>query len=228
MPQQEICVMLKFQLDTLEGVDEGVKSFYTEKEGKFVLNVDGVPEDKTEDLTKTMKALEAERNNSKTYKQKLAEFEMQKAEGSGDIESIKKQMAEMHSAEVTTISQQLQQAQSQLKTLTIDNVITSAVAKESGITELLKPFISSRTRLNESGKVEVLGDNGEVLVDKSGNNVSIDAYVSSLKANSAFAGAFKGTPHSGGGTTQTSGSVGHKADKTTDQKVRDGLAELRK
>ena len=34
---------LKFQLDTLEGVDESVQSMYVEKDGKFVLNIEGLP-----------------------------------------------------------------------------------------------------------------------------------------------------------------------------------------
>jgi hypothetical protein len=34
--------MLKFQLDTLEGVDEAVRALYTEKDGKFVLGIEGL------------------------------------------------------------------------------------------------------------------------------------------------------------------------------------------
>ena len=40
---------LKFQLDTLEGVDESVQSMYIEKDGKFVLNIEGMP--KPEDVS---------------------------------------------------------------------------------------------------------------------------------------------------------------------------------
>ncbi len=36
--------MLKFQLDTLEGVDESVRAFYTEKDGKYVLGIEGLPQ----------------------------------------------------------------------------------------------------------------------------------------------------------------------------------------
>ncbi|UMZ15430.1 hypothetical protein I9018_10680 [Pseudomonas sp. MPFS] len=41
--------MLKFQLDTLEGVDESVRAFYTEKEGKYVIGIEGLPQ--PEDVT---------------------------------------------------------------------------------------------------------------------------------------------------------------------------------
>ncbi|NNG62537.1 hypothetical protein HKD51_13290, partial [Pseudomonas fragi] len=35
---------LKFQLDTLEGVDETTQGMYVEKDGKFVLNIEGLPQ----------------------------------------------------------------------------------------------------------------------------------------------------------------------------------------
>lgn len=40
---------LKFQLDSLEGVDEAIQSLYVEKDGKFVLGIDGLPQQ--EDVT---------------------------------------------------------------------------------------------------------------------------------------------------------------------------------
>mgnify|MGYP001092409499 CR=1 FL=1 len=36
--------MLKFQLDSLDGVDEAVRALYTEKDGKFVLGIEGLPQ----------------------------------------------------------------------------------------------------------------------------------------------------------------------------------------
>ena len=36
--------MLKFQLDSLDGVDETVRALYTEKDGKFVLGIEGLPQ----------------------------------------------------------------------------------------------------------------------------------------------------------------------------------------
>ncbi|UPK86794.1 hypothetical protein E5221_18185 [Pseudomonas sp. A2] len=40
---------LKFQLDSLEGVEESVAALYVEKDGKFVLDIDGLPQQ--EDVT---------------------------------------------------------------------------------------------------------------------------------------------------------------------------------
>lgn len=217
--------MLDFKRTDLDGLDENLQSLYTEKDGVFVLNVNGTPEDKTKDVEALKAALDKERGLSKTFKAELDKTAMKHAEGSGDIESIKKQMAEMHKAELEELSSKLNSTGEQLKTLTIDNVITSAIAKEGGISEVLKPYISGRTRLAENGQVEVLNDKGEVMVDKQGNNVGISTFVSSLKEDATFAGVFKGTTHSGGGTTPSEG-VGASKEKSSFDKIRDGLANL--
>lgn len=218
--------MLKFQLDTLEGVDENLQSLYTEKDGKFTLNVTGTPQDQSGDVENLKAALDKERGVSKGYKSEIDKNNLKQAEGAGDIESIKKQMADMHKAELAERDAKLNTTNAQLRTLTIDNVITSAVAKEGGITDLLKPYIAGRTQLNETGGVEVLNDSGDVMVDKEGNNVSINSFVTSLKENSSFAGAFKGTTHSGGGTTPSEG-VGASAEKSSFDKIKSGLSKLK-
>lgn len=35
---------LKYQLDSLDGLDDGVKALYTEVDGKFTLGVEGIPQ----------------------------------------------------------------------------------------------------------------------------------------------------------------------------------------
>ena len=40
---------LKFQLDSLEGVEESIQGLYVEKDGKFVLGIEGLPQQ--EDVT---------------------------------------------------------------------------------------------------------------------------------------------------------------------------------
>lgn len=35
---------LKYQLDSLDGLDDGVKALYTEADGKYTLGVEGIPQ----------------------------------------------------------------------------------------------------------------------------------------------------------------------------------------
>lgn len=67
--------MLKFEVDTLDGVDDALKSLYEEKNGKFRLKVEGI--DPADELKE---ALRKERDERKAAKDKLSEFEKAQAE----------------------------------------------------------------------------------------------------------------------------------------------------
>lgn len=225
MPKTGDSVMLKLQLENLDGLDENLQSLYTEADGKFNLNVEGVPVDKTEDVTKLKSALDAERAISKQFKTENEKAKLAKASNDGDIDSVKKQMSEMHQTEIKGLQDELDSNKAEFRELKIDNVITAAIADGGGIAEVLKPFIANRVRLGENGTVEVLNDNNEVQVDKDGKNVTISSYVSALKEDSKFSGVFKGTTHSGGGTTQSDGGVTANSPKTSQELIKSGLAK---
>lgn len=61
---------LKFELESLDGLDDGVKSLYTEHNGKYRLQVEGI--DPADELKE---ALRKERDERKAAKEKLAEVE---------------------------------------------------------------------------------------------------------------------------------------------------------
>jgi len=62
--------MLKFELENLDGLDDSLKNFYTEHDGKYRLKVDGL--DAADELKN---ALKKERESNKEAKTKLAELE---------------------------------------------------------------------------------------------------------------------------------------------------------
>lgn len=63
---------LKYIVDSLDGVDSSLHSFYTEKDGKFVLQIEGGATQKDVDELKA--SLIRERNEHKQSKAKLEEF----------------------------------------------------------------------------------------------------------------------------------------------------------
>lgn len=67
--------MLKFEVDSLDGLDDGVKSLYEQKGDKYRLKVEGI--DPADELKE---ALRKERDERKAAKDKLAEFERQQSE----------------------------------------------------------------------------------------------------------------------------------------------------
>ena len=91
--------MLKYQLDSLEGLDEGARAFYEEKEGKFQLKVDGIPQG--EDVTGLKAKIDELLGEKKTEaeKRKQAEDVARKAaeeaaRKNGDVEALEKSWQE--------------------------------------------------------------------------------------------------------------------------------------
>ena len=67
--------MLKFELENLDGLDDSLKNFYEEHDGRYRLKVDGI--DPADELKS---ALKKERESNKEAKTRLAELEKQREE----------------------------------------------------------------------------------------------------------------------------------------------------
>lgn len=84
---------LKYQLDNLDSVsDAAIQALYTEQDGKYVLDIDGLPE--AEDTTALKTALQRERANVKKLEKSLTGF---KAIGD-DPDAIKAMMDDLKEA----------------------------------------------------------------------------------------------------------------------------------
>ncbi|RBH37620.1 hypothetical protein C3F00_043875, partial [Pseudomonas sp. MWU13-2860] len=105
--------MLKFQLDTLEGVDESVRAFYTEKEGKYVLGIEGLPQpEDVSGLKSKVEELLAEKK-SEADKRKAAEEQarLEREEAlrkSGNVEELEKSWSEKYSRREAELAGQLE------------------------------------------------------------------------------------------------------------------------
>lgn len=217
--------MLKAFVDSLDGLDDSVKGFYEEKDGKYRLKVEGL-----DDGSQLKEALQKERENSKkleadisAMRAKQKQDEMKKAEGNNDIEAIKKQMKEAHDEETAGLRNEISGLKANLSQTQIDNVAIDAISKENGISDLLMPFVKNRTRLSEDGKVEVLDDKGQLMVNKDGENLGVIDLVKNLKSDPKYAGAFQGSAHSGGGMPSGEAAGSGAQEKTSLEKIQSGL-----
>lgn len=91
--------MLKFQLDTLEGVDEAVRALYTEKDGKFVLGIEGLPQQ--EDVSGLKAKVDELLGEKKAAEKKAREAEdaarlerEEAARKSGNVEELERSWTE--------------------------------------------------------------------------------------------------------------------------------------
>ena len=84
---------LKYQLDSLDGLDDNVRALYTEKDGKFVLGIEGIPQpEDTSGLKAKVDELLAEKKAEKKRREEAEEAARQAAEESarknGDVEAL--------------------------------------------------------------------------------------------------------------------------------------------
>jgi len=190
---------LKALLETLDGVDDAVKPFYAERDGKFVLAVEGIDDHpevanlKTAyGRTKTDK--EAAKQEAATLKAKIAELE----KGAPDTAATQ--------AKLTALQEQLDAAnakagewQGKYTGVTRDQALTSAL-QSAGITN---PTFLKAAQAMLSGNVK-LGDDGTAFVETGMGPKMLGDYVKTWAASegSAFV-----TPAQGGGAKGNTGGA---------------------
>ena len=134
---------LKLTVDSLDGMDDNIKGLYVEKDGKFVLPVDGI---ENTDGLKSALASERKRaadleKQTKTWKtlgktpEEIAELlEAQElraqtdAERKGEWDKLRAQMNEKHQTELRTKDETIGQMRKRLEAELVDAKATAAIA----------------------------------------------------------------------------------------------------
>jgi len=205
--------MLKLEADNLDTIDEPLRSLYEEKDGKFRLKVDGLP-----DVSGLKKKLDELMDESKAAKRKAKEIEeaaeRERAEAlakSGDVESLRKSYDEKFGKTKTEYETQIQNYQQQLQKLTVGQTATTLAAELAipGSAPVLLPHIQARLSMEIRDGVPVtvvLGQDGKP------SALTIDDLKSELTANQAFAPIIAASKAAGGGASG-SGNGGGAAKK---------------
>jgi hypothetical protein len=182
--------MLKFKLDSLDGLDEAAKAFYAKNsDGKFVLQVDDDPAKSTiqklrEELGQTQKALK-EREALEADAASVAA--KAKAEAEKDYETAKK----LSAAETEKLKKQLDEVTGRSHAYLKKSEATAAIAAAKGVPALLLPHLMDKLEVIPDGDTfKVVGKGGVALQD----------LVDGLKTDSTFARAFEAQGGSGAGT----------------------------
>lgn len=227
--------MLKFQLDSLDGVDEAVRPLYTEKDGKFVLGVDGLPpqedvsglKSKVEELLAEKKAEAEKRKAVEDQATKDREEALRKA---GNVEELEKSWSDKYSRREAELSGQLETERTtlhaQIRELTVGRAAAD-LANELAVTgsaKALLPHIERRLDVElRDGKPTV------VVRDSSGkaSAATLDELKKEITADTAFAPLIAGSKASGGGAAGARGVGGAalKRSEMTSEAKREFLAE---
>ncbi len=200
---------LQFKLANLDGLDDAVKSLYTEKDGSFTLGVDGLPE--VEDVSGLKTALSTERENRKALEKRLK-----------DTDSVALEAASKLAKEKGDFEQLYKSSQTKLETVTGErDGLRGSIAKKERTTEalrvageladghnigLLSEFIERRLQHTDDG-LKVLDTSGQLTVS------SLDDLKKEFSTDPRFSSLLKGNQSSGGGAAG-GGNGGGAADKT--------------
>lgn len=203
---------LEFEVDSIDGLDDGVKALYVEKDGKFRLDVNGVDDgsqakSELEKLRAKNEELLSETKAAKTAKREAeakATAEAERiAKEKGDFEQLHKSSEERYQ---TTLSEL-----EGLRGTVADEKRNNAAMKiatelaDGSNAELLSEFIARRLKYTDDG-LKVTNSGGELTVS------SLDDLKTEFKGDARYAALLKGNQSSGGGAT--GGNNGSGAAKT--------------
>ncbi|MDH2077161.1 hypothetical protein [Pseudomonas atacamensis] len=208
--------MLKFQLDTLEGVDEAVRALYTEKDGKFVLGIEGLPQQedvsglkaKVDELLGEKKAAEKKAREA----EEAARLEREEAaRKSGNVEELERSWTEKFTRREAELNGMLEQERGtlsgQIRDLTVGRTATdiaSALAVQ-GSAKALLPHIERRLSVEQRDGKPVV-----VVLDAQGklSAATLDELKAEIANDAAFAPLIAGSKASGGGAGGAGGGGG--------------------
>lgn len=198
---------LKFQLDSLEGVDESIQALYVEKDGKFVLGIEGLPqqEDVSGLKSKVQELLDEKKAADKARKDAEEQARLEREEAlrkSGNVEELEKSWSEKYNRREAELSSALENErntlQSQIRDLTVGRTATEIATALAvpGSAKALLPHIERRLSVEQrDGKPTV------VVLDAAGklSAATLDELKAEFTNDPAFGPLIAGSKASGGG-----------------------------
>jgi hypothetical protein len=210
-------------LDSLDGLSEDLASAYTEKDGRFYLDVTPVDGFSLEDVAGLKSSLAKERTNARSLSK---QYEGIDAEAARDAlsrfeeianwtpdEKIAEQMAARekqlhgkHQGEMARIMGESGDMRAQLEQHLVKSVAMQALQSAGGNADLLMPHIMGQTRMElVDGKfvAQVVDDKGVPRVSMkqgSTDNMGIAELVESMRNAESFSPAFAGSGATGSGS----------------------------
>ncbi len=194
--------MLKLETDSLDTIDEPLRGLYEEKEGKFRLKVDGLPND--EGLKKkNQELLDELKGFKRTQKEKDDQLAKEREEllaKNGDVEALRKSYEDKIGKFSTEFSEKEKSYQTQLQRLTVGQAATTLAAELAipGHAMALLPHIQPRLamELREGVPVTVV-----IGLDGKPSAMTIEELKAELAATQVLAPLIAASKAAGGGAS---------------------------
>lgn len=218
---------LKAVLTSIDEAPEAIRGEYTERDGKFILNVEAVDGYALEDVTGLKTALGKERTRAERLEKDVVKFkdldperarsalleleELKKIDPASEADKIantkfeaaKSQLLEKHSGELVSRDDRIGFLSGTVDELVRKQRATAVIAGAKGSVDLLLPHVLANTRTVErDGKftVDVIDASGNVRIgDAKGNPMTLENLIAEMRQSSVYAPAFEGDGQTGGG-----------------------------
>ena len=195
--------MLKYELEDLTEVDEAVHSLYTEKDGKYILAIEGLPEpEDTSGLKNKLNELMSEAKEAKRKARELESIKERQEEESAKEKGEFKTLWEQAQQKLAEKDEELTQVQTRIQEKDINlaaHSIGSQLAKsDTKRAEVLSDYAAKYARHNGEKVEFILG----------GVTISETDLMNFLKKEYPF--LVDGSSASGGGASSASGSGASK------------------
>lgn len=226
---------LKYKLDSLDGLDDATKALYEKKGDKYVLKIEGGPEDgdvtglknKVEDLlgqqSELKKKLKEKEDAESAAKEEARKALEEAALKKGDIEGVRKsadeRVANKEKEVRGELEPKLQKQDKTIRRLLVDNVAKTFAGKIAlkGSESLLELAALQRLDVDERDGELVTVIKG---ADGKASTMSLDDLEKEFRGNAAFAPVIAGSQGSGGGAggnqSKSGAAAGAKSIKRSD------------
>ena len=219
---------MKHELETLEGIDENLAKEYEEKDGKFVLKLDGFDVSDTIELRSSVKKeRELRKNAEKALKdadKKRRDADDEAARNAGDIKKVEDNLREHYKGELETRDGKIAARDKKLSDVLIRDEarrIATDLAVNTDSVPLLAEYIERRIGIQDND------DDFNVVVIGEHAGLSVTEFVDKIKQDKSLANVLKAGDGTGGGTTggHSAGSTSKVVDlNSTPQERRDNIA----
>jgi len=221
---------LQFQVETLDSVDEALKSLYTEQDGKFVLGIDGLPKDNSaeyeERITKMSSKIDELLGEKKEEAKKRRDAEelakkeaADLAKKNGDTEALEKSWQEKYDSTISELKSQFEPKVTELEGLLSNATVTTQATQMAaelavpGSAKALMPHIEARLAMDiKDGKAST------IVTDANGkpSALTLEELKNEFIGDPAFAPLIVGSKATGGGANGGDGGAGNKTLKRAD------------
>lgn len=205
---------MKYQVESLDGLDDGLKPFYEAGESGFTLNIEKYTDHKVSSSTNGLAAKVDEllsEKKSEQEKRRLAEDKAAReaeelARKNGDIDALEKSWKEKHETALSQSKGEVDELRTSINNLLVDKV-SATLSAQFISPAVVEPHIKSRLAVDtKDGKPRT------IVVDREGkpSAMTLEELVDSFKNDDAFKPLVKATEASGGGASNA-GSGGDGA-----------------